>query len=122
MASSIAARPSGVPGILMNRFGRAALPDRSTAAARVLSGSRARRGETSSDTHPSIPFVRSQMGRKWSAAPWRSSIARRKKISSAARPSSAPARIAPSYDSELRKAWSKIVGFDVSPVIPRSSM
>jgi hypothetical protein len=30
--------------------------------------------------------------------------------------------MASSYESELRKAWSKIVGFEVSPVIPRSSM
>ena len=106
----------------MNRLGRAARADRSVAAARVLSGSRARRGETSSETHPSMPLVRSQTGRKRSAAPWRSSMARRKKASSAARPSAAAPRMASSYELEPEKAWSKIVGFEVSPVMPRSSM
>jgi len=35
IASSIAGSPCGVPGILMNRFGRAALANSSLAAARV---------------------------------------------------------------------------------------
>ena len=69
-----------------------------------------------------MPFVRSQVARKRSAAPCRSSMARRKKASSGARPSAAAARMASSYDSEPPKAWSKIVGLDVRPEIPSSSM
>ncbi len=57
IASSIAGRPSLVPGILMNRFDRHARPCRSLAAARVLTVSCARSGDTSSDTHPSTPSV-----------------------------------------------------------------
>ena len=59
IASSIAGRPSFVPGILINRFGRAARACSSFAAARVLAVSWASSGETSSDTQPSTPLVRS---------------------------------------------------------------
>jgi hypothetical protein len=58
-ASSIAGRPSLVPGILMNRFGRFARAKSALAAVIVLGVSCASHGETSSDTQPSIPFVRS---------------------------------------------------------------
>ena len=58
IASSMAGRPSLVPGILMNRLGRPARADSSLAAAIVPAVSRASNGDTSSDTHPSTPFVR----------------------------------------------------------------
>ncbi len=79
MASSMAGRPSFVPGILMKRFLRAARPERSFAAASVLFVSYASSGETSSDTQPSTPSVRSWTGRKRSAARVRSSSASSKK-------------------------------------------
>src|SRR5262249_55599464 len=82
IASSIAGRPSFVPGILIKRLGRAARANRSLAAARVLAVSWARVGDTSSETHPSTPFVSSSMGRKRPAAPARASNASSKKISS----------------------------------------
>ena len=49
----------GVPveSLLAIRFGIAALVWRSFAAASVLAVSCARSGDTSSDTHPSTPFV-----------------------------------------------------------------
>ena len=80
IASSIAGRPSLVPGILMKRLGSAALARcRSLAAARVLAVSCASSGDTSRDTHPSTPFVRSWIGRNRSAARVRSSSASSKK-------------------------------------------
>ena len=96
MASSIAGSPSGVPGILMNRFGRAARAYRSRAASRVAAAFRASRGETSSDTHPSTPSLRSWMGRNRSAACVRSSRASSKKSASPDFPSATFRRIAAS--------------------------
>ena len=55
----MAGKPSLVPGILMKRLGRAARAASSLAAAMVLAVSCASNGDTSSDTHPSTPFVRS---------------------------------------------------------------
>ena len=55
IASSMAGRPSFVPGILMNRLGRPARACRLLAAASVLAVSWAKRGDTSNDTHPSTP-------------------------------------------------------------------
>jgi Flp pilus assembly protein TadD len=59
IASSMAGKPSLVPGILMNRLGRPARAESSLAAAMVLTVLCASSGDTSSDTHPSTPFVRS---------------------------------------------------------------
>jgi hypothetical protein len=59
IASPIAGRPSLVPGILINKFGRAARVWRSLAAASVLAMSCASNGETYKDTQPSTPSVRS---------------------------------------------------------------
>ena len=59
IASSMAGNPSLVPGILMNRLGRPARAYSSLAAAMVLAVSWASSGETSSDTQPSTPLVRS---------------------------------------------------------------
>ena len=56
IASSMAGRPSLVPGILMNRLGRPARACKSLAAASVLAVSWASSGDTSSDTQPSTPF------------------------------------------------------------------
>ena len=59
MASSIAGKPSFVPGILMKTFGCAARAYKSLAAAKVLAVSYASNGETSRETQPSTPSVRS---------------------------------------------------------------
>ena len=59
IASSMAGRPSFVPGILMKRLGRPARRCRSFAAAIVLAVSWASKGDTSNETHPSTPLVRS---------------------------------------------------------------
>ena len=82
MASSIAGRPSFVPGILMNKFGCPARAYRSLAAARVLAVSYASNGETSKDTHPSTPSVRSWTGRNSAAARVMSSSASSKNSAS----------------------------------------
>ncbi len=59
IASSIAGKPSLVPGILMNKLSRPARAYRSLAADNVLAVSYASNGDTSSDTHPSTLSVRS---------------------------------------------------------------
>src|SRR5256886_8130695 len=82
MASSMAGSPSLVPGILMRRFGRPARACRVLAAASVLAVSWASSGDTSNDTQPSTPRVRSQIGRNRSAARVRSSSASSKNNSS----------------------------------------
>ena len=82
MASSMAGMPSGVPGILMNRLGRPARACSSLATASVVLVSRASSGDTSSDTKPSTPSVRSYTGRKRSAARVMSSSASSKKSAS----------------------------------------
>ena len=87
IASSMAGRPSLVPGILMKRLGRSARAWRALAAARVPAVLRASKGETSKDTQPSTPSVRSWIGRKRSAACCRSSIANSKKRASPDLPS-----------------------------------
>ena len=51
----IAARPSCVAGILINRLGRSTSHHRCAASAAVASVSRATPGDTSSDTRPSRP-------------------------------------------------------------------
>ena len=96
IASSMAGSPSGVPGILMRRFGRPARACRALAAARVLPVSCASSGDTSSDTQPSTPRVRSQIGRNRSAARVRSSSASSKNRSSPDLPSPTFFRIAAS--------------------------
>jgi hypothetical protein len=88
----------------------------------LLSASYAMRGDTSSETQPSTPWVRSQIGQKRSAATRRSSSASSKKVSSSPSPRAAASAMPASYALVEAKAWSKIVGFDVSPVIPSSSM
>jgi len=55
--SWMAGRPSGVPGILMNRFGLAALVCSSLAWVMVALVLRASSGDTSKDTHPSTPSL-----------------------------------------------------------------
>jgi hypothetical protein len=57
--SSMAGRPSGVPGILMKTLGLRACACRSLATAIVELVSCASKGETSSETQPSTPQVRS---------------------------------------------------------------
>ena len=96
IASSIAGSPSFVPGILMKRFRRFARAKSSLAAARVLAVSCARSGDTSSETQPSTVFVRSQIGRKTSAARVMSSSARSKKSASPDFPVARSSRIAAS--------------------------
>src|SRR5665213_106040 len=87
IASSMAGRPSLVPGILMKRLGRSARACRVLAAARVAAVLRASRGETSKDTQPSTRSVWSWIGRNKSAACCRSSIANSKKRASPDLPS-----------------------------------
>jgi hypothetical protein len=82
MAASMAGSPSGVPGILINRLGRAARECRYATAAMVLRVSWTRSGDTSRDAHPSTPFVFCQMGLNKSAALVMSSRASSKKRSS----------------------------------------
>ena len=55
MLSSIAAAPSSVPGILMNRLFTLARWYSAVASATVLAASCASRGDTSKDTQPSDP-------------------------------------------------------------------
>src|ERR1017187_1663391 len=57
MASSIAERPFGVPGILMNRFGRSAEAHNCFAALRVFAGSSARSGDNL-QRHPAVHAIR----------------------------------------------------------------
>ncbi len=57
IVSSIAGRPSLVPGILMKRLARSAWRWSSLAAATVPAVSFASKGETSNDTQPSTPSV-----------------------------------------------------------------
>src|SRR5215469_10197172 len=57
--SSIAGTPLLVPGILMNRFGRFAFELRDFADDTDFFVSSARRGDSSSETKPSTPAVRS---------------------------------------------------------------
>ena len=94
IASSMAGRPSGVPGILMKRLGRPARACRSLASASVVLVSCASNGETSSDTQPSTPLVRSWMGRNRSAALVMSSMASSKNKSSPDFPCASFSRIA----------------------------
>src|SRR6185312_16390816 len=122
IASSIAGRPSLVPGILIRRLGRAARANRSLAAESVLAVSCASVGDTSNDTHPSTPFVSSKMGRKRSAARVRSSRASSKKTSSLDSCFANFLTIVASYAVLFLIAWSKMVGFEVSPVTDRSLM
>ena len=75
MASSIAGSPSGVPGIFTNRFGRSACLWICNASVIVPAVSLASSGDTSIDTQPSTPAVRSNSGRNRSAARRRSSSA-----------------------------------------------
>ena len=82
IASSMAGSPCFVPGILISKFVLPALAKSSFAAARVRAVSYARRGETSSETQPSTPLVRSWTGRNRSAARVRSSSARSKNSAS----------------------------------------
>ena len=56
--SSIAGRPSGVPGILLSRLGRLALACSFLAYSMVATVSWTSSGETSGDTHPSTPSLR----------------------------------------------------------------
>lgn len=79
---SMAGRPLGVPGILMNRLGRAARACSRAAAWMVPAVSFARSGETSSDTQPSSPPLASKVDRNRSAASVTSSSASSKKMSS----------------------------------------
>ena len=82
IASSIAGSPSLVPGILMKRFGLPARACRSLATASVVLVSCASSGDTSSDTQPSTPRVRSKTGRNRSAARVTSSSASSKNSAS----------------------------------------
>src|SRR6266404_1954477 len=116
IASSMAGSPSFVPGILMRRLGRKARACRDLAAAMVLWVSYARSGETSSETQPSTPRVRSQVERNRSAARVTSSSASSKNSSSPDLPSLIFLRMAASYAVLFLIAWSKMVGFEVSPV------
>jgi hypothetical protein len=59
IASSMAGSPSGVPGILMNTLRRSAFACSSCAQRNVVFVSRASSGDTSSETQPSTPAVRS---------------------------------------------------------------
>ena len=93
IASSIAGKPSFVPGIFMNRLGRRARAKSFLAAAMVRAVSCASSGDTSNDTHPSTPPVRLYTGRNRSAARVRSSKAKSKKRRSPDLPFAMPSRI-----------------------------
>src|SRR5665213_3802242 len=79
--------PAGVPGILINRLGRRARRCSCATASTVSVASFASNGETSSDTQPSTPSVRSWIGRKRSAAWVKSSSASSKNSASPDLPS-----------------------------------
>ena len=65
----MAGQPSGVPGILIIRFGWSTVFQRSAASATVASVSWARPGETSIETRPSTASVASYTGRiTWHAS------------------------------------------------------
>src|SRR5215831_19009649 len=82
-----------VPGILMNTFGRAARRNNSFVDVTVVEVLCASKGETSIDTQPSTPSVRSYVGRNKSAACVMSSSAKSKKIASVSFPLRAFLRI-----------------------------
>jgi hypothetical protein len=122
IASSMARTPSRVPGILINKFGRRARSNNSLAAETVQAVSWANSGETSNETQPSTLLVPSWVGRKKPAARVTSSSASSRKSGSTDSPSRSFSRIGASYSLLFLMTWSKIVGFEVSPVIDSSSM
>ena len=73
--SSIAGKPSSVPGILIMRFGRSTRSQYSRACSIVRWVSKARSGSTSKEMKPSWPSVSSCTGRRTSAASWMSTMA-----------------------------------------------
>jgi len=79
-------------------------------------------GETSSDTDPSTPAVRSWIGRERSAARVRSSRASSKKSSSPRRPFASFSAMAVALSASVLYRVVEIVGFEVSPVTDSSSM
>ena len=86
----------------MNRFGRLAFACSALASATVLAVSCASSGDTSSDTQPSTPAVRSWIGANSSAACARSSIASSKNSASPDLPAPTRRRISSSYDVAVR--------------------
>ncbi len=106
----------------MYRMGRAACLWMRSAASSVVLVSFASSGETSMETQPSNPAVRSNTGRNKSAARRRSSSANSTNSSSPFKPACAFWRMPASYAAVLPMASSKMVGFDVRPVTDSSSM
>ena len=94
----------------MNKFGRPARSNNSLTAETVRAVSWASSGETSSETQPSTPLVRSWVGRNKSAARVISSSASSRNSGSTVSPSRSFSRIAGSYAVLFLMAWSKIVG------------
>jgi len=86
---SIAGTPAAVAGILTIKFGRLTVLHNRRASRIVACVSLASFGETSMDTKPSAPPVRSKTGASTSAAFLMSSIANASKISPADLPSRA---------------------------------
>jgi len=76
MASSMAGTPAAVPGIFTYKLDRSASLWMLRAASMVDFVSSANSGDTSIDTQPSTPPVRSNTGRNRSAARLRSSSAK----------------------------------------------
>ena len=92
------------------------------AASMVAFVSLAMSGDTSIETQPSIPRVRSNSGRNRSAARRKSSSASSTNKVSPDKPPRAFCRMLWSYREEPPMASSKIVGLEVSPVTDSSSM
>ncbi len=84
--SRIAGRPGLVAGILTITLGRLQRSCSSWAMAIVRLVDLATAGDTSMETKPSAPRVRSNSGRKTSAAAWMSSTIRSQSMSSGRRP------------------------------------
>ena len=120
--SSTAGSPSFVPGILIITFGRPTASNSSRTRAIVAFVSPARSGSTSRDTYPSAPLVASYTGRRTSAADRMSSVTIRLYAAWSGAPSFASAAICSSYWWPVATAFSKIVGLEVTPLMPSSSI
>ena len=120
--ASMAGTPSGVAGIFTITLGRARRPWSWRTWATVPSVSAASSGDTSIETNPSAPPAASCAGRRMSAAVPTSAMSSSQPISSLARPCLASEWMTPSYSLPAEIAFSKIVGLEVTPRIPSSSI
>ena len=116
--SAIAGMPAIVAGILIMRLGRSTASQMRRAAAIVPAVSFAKRGDTSRLTNPSDPARASKVGRSWSAASRISATATCSKTASGSIPEARRPGTS-GYASPTAMAFSKMVGFDVTPPRPR---